>query len=103
MATQFRDLLGTDHLSTSANSLLSSSLAPSTYANYDNALRPYFAFCAADGRPRLHATPATMVRYTAWLGLRGTARASSICSLTFLPSTSTSSTTSCPPSPLANF
>jgi hypothetical protein len=78
MATQFRDLLGTDHLGTTAISLLSSSLAPSTYANYESALRPYFGICVADGRPPLHGTPANMVRYTAFFGLRGTVVTSSM-------------------------
>jgi hypothetical protein len=43
MVTKYRDLLVTDRLGTTAISLLSSSLAPSTYASYDSALRQYFA------------------------------------------------------------
>jgi hypothetical protein len=65
MTTKFRALLGTDRLGDTAISLLSNSLAPSTYANHDNAPRHYFAFCAAEGVPPLTATLATMVRYTA--------------------------------------
>jgi hypothetical protein len=55
MATQFRPLLGTDHVGTTVISLLISS--PSTYANYDNALRHYFAFCVADGRSPYMSPP----------------------------------------------
>jgi hypothetical protein len=65
MATTFRNLLGSDHLDTTAIGLLSGSLASSTYANYDNALRHYFAFSAEEGLTPLHATPAAIVRYTA--------------------------------------
>jgi hypothetical protein len=78
MATRFRGLLGRDHLGTTAISLLRSSLAPSTYSNYDSALRPNCAFCDAVGRPPLHATRATMVRYTTRHGLRGTVVVSSM-------------------------
>jgi site-specific recombinase XerD len=62
MATKFQTLLGTDTLGATAITLLSNSLAPSTYANYDSALRQYFAFCAKENLPPLQATPATMVR-----------------------------------------
>jgi hypothetical protein len=78
MATEFRALLGTDNLGTTAINLLNSSLAPSTYANYDSALRIYFAFNAEENLPPLKATPATMVRYTPWLGLLGTVAAISM-------------------------
>jgi hypothetical protein len=78
MPTKLRDLLGTDPLGTVAIGLLNSSLAPSTYANYDNALRQYLTFCAAERVPPLHATPTTVVRYTAWLGLHGTLAAGSM-------------------------
>jgi hypothetical protein len=42
MCTKSLALLGTDRLGNTTISLLSSSLAPSTYANYDSALRHYF-------------------------------------------------------------
>jgi hypothetical protein len=78
MTTKFCNLMGTDSLGTTAIGLLCSSLAPSTYANYDSTQRHYFAFCAEENLPPLHATPATMVRYTTWLGLLGTLAASSL-------------------------
>jgi hypothetical protein len=102
MATHFRDLLNTDHLGAIDISLLSSSLAPPTYANYDSALRPYFAFCDADGRPPLHAAPATMVRYTTWFGLRGTVVANSM-QLYFSAVNKCFRDHQLPPSPLATF
>jgi hypothetical protein len=103
MATQFRDLLGTDHLGTTAISLLSNSLAPSTYANYDSALRPYASPSAlkTDAPPNMplplpwFATPPGSA-YVAPSQL-------ALCNLTFLQSASTSETTSYPPSPLATF
>jgi hypothetical protein len=78
ITTHFRTLLSTDKLGTTAIGLLSSSLDPSTYANYDNTLRHYFSFCAEKDLPPLKATPGCMVRYTAWLDLPGTMAASSV-------------------------
>jgi hypothetical protein len=78
MTTKFRTLMSTDSAGTTAIGLLSSSLAPSTYANYDNTLRHYFAFCAEEHLPPLQATPSTMVRYATWLGLFGTVVAGSL-------------------------
>jgi hypothetical protein len=63
MTTHFRTLLGTDKWGTTAIGLLSNSLVPSIYANYDSTLRHYFAFCAEENLPPLQATPATMLRY----------------------------------------
>jgi hypothetical protein len=71
MADTYQSLSGTDTLGVTAVSLLSNSLAPSTYANYDSALRQFFAFRTEEGIPPLHATPASLVRYTAWLGRHG--------------------------------
>jgi site-specific recombinase XerD len=78
MADTYQSLLGTDTLGVTAVTLLSNSLAPSTYANYDNAVRQFFAFCKEEGISPLQATPAAMVRYTAMLGLLGTVAASSL-------------------------
>jgi hypothetical protein len=78
MATKFQTLLGPDKLGATAISLLSKSLAPATYANYDNAMRQYFALCREEKLLPLQATPATMVRYTASLGLLGTIAATSM-------------------------
>jgi hypothetical protein len=80
----FRAILGTVRLRNTSISLLRSFLAPSTYDNYNNALRFYFSFCGAKGLPPLlNSTSTTIVRNTAWLGLLGTVAASSICNLTF--------------------
>jgi hypothetical protein len=78
MAETFQDLLGTDKLGVTAVALLSNSLAPSMYASYDSALRQFFIFCTEEKIAPLQATPATMVRYTAWLALQGTVAASSL-------------------------
>jgi hypothetical protein len=78
MADTFQSLLETDTLGVTTISLLSNSLAPSTYANYDNALRHFFAFCTEENLSPLQATPAIMVRYNAWLGFLGTVAASSM-------------------------
>jgi hypothetical protein len=78
IAETFQDLLGTDKLGVTAVALLSNSLAPSTYASYDSALRQFFIFRTKENITPLHATPATMVRYTAWLALLGTVAASSL-------------------------
>jgi site-specific recombinase XerD len=78
MAEKFQTFLGTDIVGVTTISLLSKSLAPSTYANYDIALRQFFAFCEEENITPLQATPATMVRYTTWLGLLGTVAASSL-------------------------
>jgi hypothetical protein len=78
MTTKFRARLGTHRLGTVAIGLLNISLAPSIYANYDNALSQFFAFCAEEGLKPLHATYATVVRYTAWVGLLGKLAAGSL-------------------------
>jgi hypothetical protein len=78
MAEKYHTLLGTDTLGIAAISLLSNSLAPSTYANYDNAVRQFFAFCAGENITPLQATLASMIRYTGRLGLLGIVAASSL-------------------------
>jgi hypothetical protein len=78
MAETYPSLLGTDTLGVTAVKLLSNRLAPSTYANYDNAIRQFFAFCTEENIAPLQATPTSMIRYTAWLGLLGTVAARSL-------------------------
>jgi hypothetical protein len=81
MATRLATLVGTDFLGSTALTLLNSSLAPATYANYDillRHLRQFFAFCNEDNIHFTESTPATMVRYTAWLGLQGFVAAGSL-------------------------
>jgi hypothetical protein len=70
--------MGTDKLGVTAVALLSNSLAPSTYATYDSSLRQFLIFCTEENLAPLQATPATMVRYTAWLALHGRVAASSL-------------------------
>jgi hypothetical protein len=71
-------LLGTEYIINITIGLLSSSLAPSTYANYDITLRELFTFCDNEEILSLQGTPATMVRNTAWFGLLGTIAAGSM-------------------------
>jgi hypothetical protein len=61
-----------------AITLLSNSIAPSTCANCDSALRQVFAFCIEENIAPLHATPAIVIRYTAWLAILGTRAAISM-------------------------
>jgi hypothetical protein len=56
IAETFHDLLGTDKLGVTAVALLSNSLAPSTYASYDSALRQFFLFCTKENIAPLKAT-----------------------------------------------
>jgi hypothetical protein len=77
LAETFQDLLGADKLGDTAVALLSNSLPPSSYASYDSALRQFFIFCTEEHIAPLQATPARMVRYTAWLALLGTVAATS--------------------------
>jgi site-specific recombinase XerD len=52
--------------------MLSSSLAPTTYSNYDNGMRQFAAFWHEENIHPLQATTQSVVRYTARLGLQGT-------------------------------
>jgi hypothetical protein len=78
LAETFQDLLGTNKLGVTAVALLNNSLAPSTYASYDSALRQFFILCTKENIAPLQATQATMFRYTAWLALLGTVAACSL-------------------------
>jgi hypothetical protein len=51
MTSRLRKLLGTDQIGTTALHMLSSSLAPTTYSNYDSGMRQFAAFC-----PRMTST-----------------------------------------------
>jgi hypothetical protein len=70
-------MLGTDHIRITTLNLLGSSLAPTTYANYDNGKRDFAAFCHEEGIHPLHSITHVMVRYSAWLKLQGTVAATS--------------------------
>jgi hypothetical protein len=65
MTTNLRKLLGTDHIGTTALHMLSNSLAPTTYSNYDIGMRQFAAFCHEEDIHSLHATTHSIVRYTA--------------------------------------
>jgi site-specific recombinase XerD len=68
-------LLGTDQVGTTTLHVVSNSLAPTTYANYDNGMRQFAAFCHEEDIHPLQATTHSIVRYTTWLGLQGTVTA----------------------------
>jgi hypothetical protein len=57
MTIKIPTLLDNDTLGATAISLLSNSLAPATYANYDNALRHFFAFCEEENLPPCKRPP----------------------------------------------
>jgi hypothetical protein len=69
MTGRLRNLLGTDHIGTTALHLLSSSLAPTTYSNCDSGMRQFAAFCHEEHIHPLQATAQSVVRYKAKLGL----------------------------------
>jgi hypothetical protein len=58
-------MLGTDQIGTTALHLLSSSLAPTTYSNYDSGMRQFAAFCHEENIHPLQSTTQSSVRYTA--------------------------------------
>jgi hypothetical protein len=78
MTAHLRKLLGTDQVGTTALHMMSSSLAPTTYANYDSGMLQFAAFCHKEDIHPLKATAQSIVRYTAWLGLQGTVAAASL-------------------------
>jgi hypothetical protein len=78
MTTKLHKLLGTDHVGDTALHMLSSSLAPTTYANYDSGMRQFAAICHEEDIHPLQATTQSVVRCTAWLGLQGTVAAASL-------------------------
>jgi hypothetical protein len=78
MTTRLRKLLGTDQIGTTALHMLSNSLAPTTYSNYDSGMRQSAAFCHEENIHPLQATTQSIVRYTAWLGLQDTVAATSL-------------------------
>jgi site-specific recombinase XerD len=71
-------MLETDYIGTTTLNLLSNSLAPTTYANYDSDMRHFVAFTLGEGIHSLQATTQSIVRYTAWLGLKGTVAVASL-------------------------
>jgi hypothetical protein len=69
---------GTDIVGTTTLNLPSSSLAPTTYTNYDSGMRQFAAFCHHEGIRPLHATTHSIVHYTVWLELQGTVTVASL-------------------------
>jgi hypothetical protein len=49
MTAQLRTVQVADHIGTTSLNILSSSLAPTTYANYDSGKRKFAAFCDEEG------------------------------------------------------
>jgi hypothetical protein len=78
VATKLTTLLGRGPLGLTALGLLSTSIASATNGNYDNIIRQFFTFCHEENSLPMHAAPPTVVRCTAWLGLKGTVAARSM-------------------------
>eukprot|EP00873_Tetraselmis_striata_P005238 jgi/Tetstr1/425502/TSEL_015948.t1 len=55
-----------------------SAWAETTASTYGSAIRPFLPFCAEHGVPALVSTAATVARYIAWQGLRGTIKVASL-------------------------
>jgi hypothetical protein len=78
MRLYMQRLLGTGNLGAKTLELLTAAWAKSTSDTYNNAIKPYFQVCEEQGIPPLAATAATMARYIAWIGERGTIKATSL-------------------------
>jgi hypothetical protein len=70
--------MGIDSLEAKTLDLLTAAWAKSTSDTHNSAIKPYFQFCEEQGLPPLAATAATMARYIAWIGKRGTIKATSL-------------------------
>jgi hypothetical protein len=78
MRPYMQRLMGTDKLGAKTLELLTATLAISTPDTYNRAIKPYFEFSEEQGIPPLAATTPTMARYIAWIGERGTIKATSM-------------------------
>jgi hypothetical protein len=78
MRPYMQRLMGTDSLEAKTLELLTAAWAKSTSDTNSNAIKPYFMFCEEQGLPPLAATAATMARYIAWIGERGTIKGTSL-------------------------
>ena len=78
MRPYMQRLMGTHSLGAKALELLTAAWAKSTSDTYNRAIKPYFEFCEEQGLPPLAATSATVARYIAWIGERGTIKATSM-------------------------
>jgi hypothetical protein len=75
-------LLGTDSLGAKTLESLTATWAKSTSDTYNTAIKQDFQFCEEHGLPPLAATAATMTRYIAWIGERGTLKAARLYNCT---------------------
>jgi hypothetical protein len=78
MRPYMQRLLGTCILRAKTLELLTAAWVKSTSDTYINAIKPYFQFGEEQGLPPLAATAATMARYIACIGERGTIKATSL-------------------------
>jgi site-specific recombinase XerD len=78
MRPYMQRLLGTDNLGAKTLELLTSAWAKSTSDTYSSAIKPYLQLYAEQGLPPLATTSATVARYIAWIGERGTIKATSM-------------------------
>jgi site-specific recombinase XerD len=78
MRPYMQRLLGTNNLVAKTLELLTAAWAKNTSDTYNNAIKPYFEFYEEQGLPPLAAKTATMARYIAWIGQRGTIKATSL-------------------------
>jgi hypothetical protein len=63
MTAQLRTMLGIDHIGTTSLNLLSSSLAPTMYANCDSKIHHSAAYCHEEDIYPLKATTHSIVSY----------------------------------------
>jgi hypothetical protein len=78
MRPYMQRLMGIDSLGARTLELLTAACAKRTSDTYNSAIKPYFLLCEEQGLPPLAATAATMARYIAWIGERGTIKATSL-------------------------
>ena len=71
-------VFGDDKLGQLAGRLLTSGLASTSLSTYGSCFNSFLEYCREDGIQPLAATPAHIIRYTAWLGERGTVSAASL-------------------------
>jgi len=70
--------LGTDELSQTAISLLTSALSPTTYQSYKQKIQKFARFCVEQGKVLLDCSQLDVVRYVAWLAVEGRVAADSL-------------------------
>jgi hypothetical protein len=70
--------MGTRSLGAKTLELQTAAWEKSTSDTYNSAIKLYFQFCEEQGLPPLATTAATMARYIAWIGERGTIKATSL-------------------------